>query len=36
MIKQYVIYNFLNFLYEGDYDNGMPSLTPLQWRCYNI
>ena len=27
--KQYVIYNFLNFFYEGDYDNGMPSLTPL-------
>ena len=29
MSKQYVIYNFLNFFYEGDYDNGMPSLTPL-------
>jgi len=29
MIKQYVIYNFLNEYYEGDYDNGMPSLTPL-------
>jgi len=29
MSKQYVIYNFLNFFYEGDYDNSMPSLTPL-------
>jgi len=28
MTKQYAIYNFLNFFYEGDYDNGMPSLTP--------
>ena len=29
MTKQYVIYNFINEYYEGDYDNGMPSLTPL-------
>jgi len=28
MSKQYVIYNFINFFYEGDYVNGMPSLTP--------
>jgi len=24
-----VIYDFLDNFYEGDYDNGMPSLTPL-------
>lgn len=28
MEKKYIIYNFINHYYEGDYDNGMPELTP--------